>query len=397
MIINRNITVFEIIIFFLFLICEFLYIFNSLFIVYGSYNYITSYGIVWMLSLCYNVYIFLKYTRFDLFDPIFKNIIWIVIIYFAYISFFDLSIFSILWFRVLYVITFINLYSLLKNNVVYNILKKIVFVLWSVLIMLFLFIRIQGGNDIRITLPTYIILLMSSLFIKKDEQNINWINLLLLFIIILLSTKRGALISFIVSIIVSLLIDGIFVKKKKNYIFKYITYFSFVIICFFVIMSNYNVDIFGRLKTINEDRGSGRVDVAVAVWEAIKYSSIYEKKWGHGFNSVVNNNVYYSISAHNDFLEIIYDYGYVGLLIFIFLNIKLILFIIKCLKDKSYMSFQFIFQYLCFLMLSNFSHVMLYTSCYYCFFISYMFLLSEEFHRNNNLSKNIVYTSNIRN
>ena len=83
-----------------------------------------------------------------------------------------------------------------------------------------------------------------------------------------------------------------------------------------------DLTIFDRLANIEEDGGSGRDEVWKHTWGMIVHSGPLSLLFGHGFNSVYSDSVL-ELSAHNDFLEIIYDYGFVGFIIYISLYVKL--------------------------------------------------------------------------
>ena len=68
-----------------------------------------------------------------------------------------------------------------------------------------------------------------------------------------------------------------------------------------------------------EDEGSGRLDIYNASIALIESSDFIGHVIGHGYNAV---KYQLELSAHNDFLEIIYDFGWICCLLFVVFIIK---------------------------------------------------------------------------
>lgn len=76
-----------------------------------------------------------------------------------------------------------------------------------------------------------------------------------------------------------------------------------------------------RLSMVFDDGGSGRDVLFLRTWNLYLETDLINQIFGNGFLSVSHNissmyNIFYS-SAHNDILEILYDYGALGLLVFV--------------------------------------------------------------------------------
>ena len=93
-------------------------------------------------------------------------------------------------------------------------------------------------------------------------------------------------------------------------------------------------NIFERFESIQEDNGSGRTDVWNEAWRLINNQGIVTYFVGNGFNTVVRNSRYV-LSAHNDYLEAWFDFGLVGMLLYIISLLLLFKDILKCLKTKK--------------------------------------------------------------
>lgn len=144
-----------------------------------------------------------------------------------------------------------------------------------------------------------------------------WWHITLAFICVLLSTKRGSFIAFSGGIFAMIMVNG--VKEKKNVI-KYLIPLAVILVTYQYISTIYDIEIFDRLKTIADDEGSGRVDIYKQIWNKFSESSVINILLGHGG---LLSTVYVTgdNAAHNDILEILYDFGCIGL--FFYLNFYL--------------------------------------------------------------------------
>lgn len=165
-------------------------------------------------------------------------------------------------------------------------------------------------------------------FIKWDLYKI----ILIVFYgaVILLGGKRSVFITYLLCLILYLWF--IFFAKQTKSNNKSIKK-ALTILCIFIaiayVITNFSSQIeylSDRFSNIQEDRGSGREDIYTAIINSYLNSSIISQLFGHGYFAVVNK---FEIGAHNDYLEILYDYGLFAELSYIFLTIKILYFSIK--------------------------------------------------------------------
>ena len=84
------------------------------------------------------------------------------------------------------------------------------------------------------------------------------------------------------------------------------------------------IDFESILEDVNSDvdsGGNGRVDIIGNVWSHFINKGIINILFGSGYFAVAMDT---NLSAHNDFLEILYDYGFLGLVLFVLFWISLI-------------------------------------------------------------------------
>lgn len=195
-------------------------------------------------------------------------------------------------------------------------------------------------------------------------------NRLLLFLLIalcvLLAGKRTGIMVLSISLFLYVLyaFRGNFGKKMALFISLSIC----VPICIFIV-NHFFYDawehVIERFSSISEDGGSGRDIVYETLYHQIvdSFGSV-DFFFGHGYNAVIRDSEFGN-SAHNDFLEVFYDFGFFGFLLYVF-------FIFTQIKKvwSRYLSRDFRvaqgLSVVIFLLLSFFSHQILFTTSVIC-------------------------------
>ena len=187
------------------------------------------------------------------------------------------------------------------------------------------------------------------------------------------SLKRGGLIAFSVAIITYYLIEASLNSTRKSKTKKVIISLIFLL-ALFILFSKID-SIFGdifttRLLNMQDDGGSGRTEIYRTVC-AMMYNNtnLIQLLCGHGWNAVLTDNPL-KCSAHNDFLEILYDTGLIG----IFCYVSLILWLFKeARKQKEIRSpytGAFYASIMLFIINTSISHIVLYPQ-YFCLFLMF--------------------------
>ena len=196
----------------------------------------------------------------------------------------------------------------------------IIFVLFSIQNLI---IHLSGnGNDGEVIFPIYSALFFFPLyyiFVNKSK-----LVLAVSIVLIVCSTKRAGLLSIVFALIFYLLStiqledDSTKKKDKTSSIFFAL---AMVFIGIISIIELLNLDIIERFMNIKEDGGSGRELIWSLVIDEFNVSTIWEKLFGHGYHAVTivtsESVIGREILAHNDYLEILFDYGIVGLILII--------------------------------------------------------------------------------
>ena len=150
-------------------------------------------------------------------------------------------------------------------------------------------------------------------------------------------------------------------QAKVNIIFASILILSIIAgFIVFYVQSN-NLTLFDRLSNLSEDGGSGRDIVYQYTWEMILNSDFNDLLFGHGFNTVYHNSVL-NLSAHTDTLEVIYDYGIIGIILYCIFIINIFRLYKTIRKYKPEYAAAYAASLVIFTILSLFSHLIIYPS-----------------------------------
>ena len=111
--------------------------------------------------------------------------------------------------------------------------------------------------------------------------------------------------------------------------------------------------IYYRLMEVSVDKGTGRLDIYYVIIEKIKYFSAAEMLFGAGYYSSAMSTG--KTGAHNDWLEMMHDFGLVGLLLFTLINVILIHYWLRLVKSRNDLAVPLIGFYVLFFCLTMFS------------------------------------------
>ena len=249
-------------------------------------------------------------------------------------------------------------FSYIAKNVPSNKLMLSAYILVGALLLAYLYnyrnvylISMARNNAV------YIVLLLLPLVMLNKNRVFTILMSVLILIAVASSAKRTGTVAGFLGFLVYLFF--VFRNDEKNaFIKKIVIIIALVVVADFLHGSFINSLVFERLSAIDEDDGS-RIDVMKTTFSLIKESNITSLFLGHGWNKVVVDSPI-QLSAHNDFLEVIYDFGLITFgfyLAFIIQILKLTkhMIVLKSMYSGSLVCFVIIF-----LCLSMFSHIIIY-------------------------------------
>ncbi|MDT8421236.1 MAG: O-antigen ligase family protein [Desulfuromonadales bacterium] len=238
----------------------------------------------------------------------------------------------------------------------------------------------------------YVLLIVPWLFLIK-QSFWRYLALFIATVVVFCSMKRTALVVLVLSYLSFFAIETYlsygFSKVKRIFV-------SIFLICIFMVsfafVAQQTGDYFAsRLSTMLSDRGSGRLGIYQQVYELQQNADLIHSVFGHGFNDVSRNlwseKYQVSLSAHNDFQEVLYDFGYLGLLFYLIFHFSILVKSLSFIKTKKTYASAFFISYLIFLFLSFLSHLIIYPT----YFIYLSFFWGSVLGINNRDNINMSY------
>lgn len=211
----------------------------------------------------------------------------------------------------------------------------------------------------------YYVLLFLPIILTIEKSYIKVLGILVICASIIVSLKRTALIAFLLALFVYFLVSIGLVNKQKSfkkmiYILSFLVFNYFSIIFLYTHLSKYfNLDWILRMQSLQTDGGSNR-DVVWATTVRMQFNSnVLEWLFGHGYDAVVRDSPL-NLSAHNDFLEVLYDYGVFAFALYIGFIISLVKMLIRMYRSKFILVAQFASGIVIFLVMSTTSHLVAY-------------------------------------
>lgn len=194
-----------------------------------------------------------------------------------------------------------------------------------------------------------------------QSKGLKWCSLFMIFIVVIISLKRSAFIIILLVLFLNFIYD--FLYRKKFSIQKFLVCSLLLCSSYIVYVSLYDRfdSMITRMEMIEEDGGNGRDYIYQNVLDRYLSGGIASKCFGFGFDMVRHNDKsFHPVSAHNDFLEVLYDFGAIGFIFYIFLHFSLIKWGFLLFRARSRLAFPVLISYVCFFVMSMVSHLILY-------------------------------------
>lgn len=189
----------------------------------------------------------------------------------------------------------------------------------------------------------------------------------------IIAGKRTGMITCILAIVLYILMIGKnFSSKIKTIIFGSILLVG-AYLALNQIMGKEIDTIVERFESIEEDDGSGRGELFSNIYNEITSNENFNSfVFGKGHNEVINSKSSNGFSAHNEFLEVAYDYGIIGLTIFLFIFVAIYK-IYRRANEHQYKVATFL-SFVIFIIFSFTSHTILATTniAFLCMFWGYI-------------------------
>ncbi|MCY1634887.1 O-antigen ligase family protein [Marinifilum sp. D737] len=217
-----------------------------------------------------------------------------------------------------------------------------------------------GGDNLG-----YMLAILFPAFILFARKKMSIPIIIIAFLLILFSRKRGAIIA--VSLPFILLMYSFFKMKSRNILVKglKILIIMAVLVGLYNVLLNYYDIILGRFES--GDGTSGRALLYMTVFKGWYNSeSILEILFGHGFYSttiITKEKFGIALYAHSDWLELIYDFGLIGLTIYALILLSLLHYLVQIFRKFRHYLLAYTSCMIVFVIKSVFSGVYLDADC----------------------------------
>lgn len=233
-------------------------------------------------------------------------------------------------------------YDYSKGNPMPEVFKKITMI-GMVLICLFtipaLRLRLSGAGRAAVFSTYYCIAFLPMIFMFfKNKVAVIFSGVVS--VLMLLTFKRSAFIIVLTGLFLYYVVSIYNQENLRKKIRRAALFAVGILVFGFIgqyLIDNLNLNILQRLASIMDDGGSGRDRIWAQVMDYFRNSSTIEKWLGHGFHSVFYEIRPLGIAryAHNSFLETLYDYGYIGLSLVIYVVLRIIIDTVKMVRNHD--------------------------------------------------------------
>lgn len=168
----------------------------------------------------------------------------------------------------------------------------------------------------------FLMLLPMVILMKNSIQK--WVSFLICLFFIILSAKRG---NILAAVIPSLLFAYLTLKDSKNSSFRVLLVFITISISgLFLYKWTINNDyLLYRLEQTAEGNSSMRDEIYAGAWNAWYYADSFVKQlFGYGYNATLSIPEMNHSHAHSDWLEILVDFGLLGVSLYFAVFITMI-------------------------------------------------------------------------
>lgn len=213
----------------------------------------------------------------------------------------------------------------------------------------------------------YYPLLILPFVLITPEQWLRYGGMALVSLVTFWSMKRTAFAVLLASMLAYFVID--FIRLRGRLDWRWMTGIALAAVIG-VSLFNYVGDSSGgffisRVEAVEQDRGSRRLDIYEGVLSL--QANALPTQWilGHGHNSVLTESEEKGMlptSAHNDWQEVLFDYGLPGFFLYAIIHLQVIRLVWRFVRRGSEFAPALAASYVIFLLMSLASHLVLYAS-----------------------------------
>jgi O-antigen ligase len=264
----------------------------------------------------------------------------------------------------------------------------IVYVVASYLIIVNLsrILDVNIGEDVGVSNLIFWCLCVVPVLLLVNKKWVRSVTIVLSILIVLVTGKRSATIAIALVLLTYILDSTSSGERKKG---STIGIIIFVMVLYFVIsryLEGTFLGVINRLGSMQEDRGSGRLTIYQDVINVLKENNFADWLVGRGRGSI---KITRHSNAHNDALQMLFEFGIVGLIGYIMLLVYIFKRLIVLRKSKSTTYLSYATSVIITVVLGLVSNLVVFHS-YFAFICAYWGIVEAEM-VNKNLIRKIYY------
>lgn len=180
----------------------------------------------------------------------------------------------------------------------------------------------------------YYALYLLPIMLACEKRWLRIISILIVSIVIISSVKRGGLVALVIGLLTYIIIAQLINKNNFKSAILLCSTLVIMSIFFYVMISFLGDNILERLFNSDDETGSGRLNIWESLVQRLFTQDIELWVFGNGHLSTTLYS-WENLSAHNDFLEILYNYGIFNLIIYLIFFISLAKYTLTSIRRRS--------------------------------------------------------------
>lgn len=180
----------------------------------------------------------------------------------------------------------------------------------------------------------YYSLYLLPIMLASDKRWIRIGSILIVSVVIISSIKRGGLVALVLGLLTYLIISRVINKQSIKSFAIMIATLLIMGVFFYMTISLIGDNILERLFDSSDDTGSGRLNIWQSLIQRLASQDLEAWILGNGHLSTTLYS-WENLSAHNDFLEIIYDYGIINFLAYFAFFVSLARYTLQAIREKN--------------------------------------------------------------
>lgn len=184
--------------------------------------------------------------------------------------------------------------------------------------------QVLGSHELKVFDVSFAMLVIFPFAFLSRSSVLRMVLIVATGIVTILSFKRTSIIAYSIVMLLYgfwVVANPVYSAKKRFFtVLVFIAGVIFLFVAFQRAESESGGYMVQRLMNIGEDKGSNRVGLYTKLWESQETATSAELLLGNGYRSVREK---FNILAHNDLLEVMYDFGFLALAAFLLMYFQL--------------------------------------------------------------------------